>query len=212
VTEEFRFSDLLKLADGTGSGTVPAGDYETMIENAEVRQTGTGKQKIAVRYKILNGPYAGRNVLDDMVLSPGNANAVAIFFRKMAQLGLDSGYFSRDPSLEKVAADLRDRRQKITVELRMWNGTERTSVSRITTASEGTVPGGFAMPGPSFSPPPPRVQEPEPPLPPAPPVTNLPPPPLPAPEPPAAEEVIFEEEVTEDAAPPAPPAPPSLPF
>jgi Protein of unknown function (DUF669) len=229
VAEEFSFKDLLAAADKSGFSNLPVSEYDVRIDSAEVRQTATGKQKITVKYKVLGGPYANRVIFNDMVLSPGSPNAMAIFFRQMAAMGLDSAYFSQDPSLSKVAADLADREMRILTENRTWQGVERMGVAKIMPAAQGSsnIPGGN---GNGFAPPPPPSLY-EAPLPAA---SSPPPPPPPAPamipEEVAAEfgavEIVEEDDAVDavaaeaeeekpvpPAAPSGPPAPPpGMPF
>jgi hypothetical protein len=187
--EEFVFSDLLKKAESAGGGfsALPAGEYEVTIESAEVRKTGTGKSKIAVRFKVTGGPHNGRAVFNDFVLSPGNDNAMVIFFRQMSALGLKSEYFSQNPSLEQVAKDLAGRRARLRLGVRTWQEVERNSVLGIMPAA-GPQAGAFGSgaSGPSFAPPPPLPR-------------------------PAAVAEAPEEVAAQDL-PASPPPPPGLPF
>jgi hypothetical protein len=100
--------------------------------DASVRQTGTGKNKIVVRFEVTSGPSAGRAVFNDFVLTPGNPNAMVMFFRQMKNLGLDQAYFSRNPSLQQVAQDLTGRAQRLRLGIRNWQGVDRNSVLQIT--------------------------------------------------------------------------------
>lgn len=218
MTEEFKFSDLLKAADSSGFGQVPVGEYDVRVDNAEIRQTGTGKQKIAVRFKVTSGPHNDRSILNDFVLSPGNPNAMAIFFRHMGALGLDAGYFSQDPSLQRVAADLRGREARVKIAMRSWQGVERVSVEQVLPSRNGSgaIPGGFAPPAPGFTPAAPPAAPAPPRIPPPPPVQAAPPPPAPAPPPvpeaPAEAEYDNEPAPEDDKPASPPPAPPGLPF
>jgi len=219
VAEEFRFSELLKQADNSGFGIIPASDYDAVIDNAEVRETSTGKQKLACRFRIIGGAYNNRVLLNDFVLSPGSPNAMAIFFRHMAALGLDSAYFSRDPSLNRVADDLKDKEARIKVETRTWQGVERNGIAQVQPPRKNRgfeAPGGPAPVSASSAPAPVVNVAPTPPV-----MPDLPPPATPAKEEPkiaTVEEVFGNIEIVKEDSPNGsatmvpPPPPPGLPF
>lgn len=139
MSEEINFADLLNQAEKSGFSfsALPASEYDTKILSAEVRQTGTGKNKIVVRFEVTAGPYQGRNIFNDFVLTTANSNAMVIFFRQMAAMGLDSKYFSRNPSLQQVAQDLVGREQRLRLGIRNWQGVDRNSVLQIIPAGGG---------------------------------------------------------------------------
>jgi hypothetical protein len=207
MSEDFSFSDLIKQAENAGGAfePLPNGEYETVVETADARKTGTGKSKIVVRYKVKGGPYNNRTVFNDHVLSPGNPNAMIIFFRQMSALGLKSDYFSQNPSLEKVASDLIGKSARLRLGTREWQSVKRNSVLAILPATGGIPPVAGLPPAPSFAPPQiPSV---------TPPVTLTPPPVT------IVEAVVeqLEEAMGETPLPVAQPpssvtAPPSLPF
>jgi hypothetical protein len=216
MSEDFSFSDLLKQAENAGGAfePLPNGEYEVVVDTATAQKTNTGKSKIAVRYKVQGGPYNNRTVFNDHVLTPGNPNAMIIFFRQMSAVGLKSDYFASNPSMERVAADMIGKKARLRLGTREWQNVKRNSVLAIlpSTGSPGAVPGLPAAP--SFSVPPPLSSMP---IPPAPvPVAPAPVPPAPVPEPPAAveEEIAeqIEEIIEEQAAAPLPsPPPPAVP-
>lgn len=234
--EDFSFADLLRQAEQVGFSALPAGEYDTQVVSAEARRTGTGKNKIAVRFQVNGGPHNGRSIFNDFVLSPQNTNAMVIFFRQMSAMGLNTEYFAGNPSLDKVAADLVNRKQRLKLGVRTWENVERNSVLSIMPAREGSVPGGFQgfmsspvspVPAPSHvhAPAPAPVPAPAPapassaappPPPPPPAAAPVPPPPPPAPAaapapPEPAEEVTEIIEVIQETS-PGPEAPPGLPF
>lgn len=196
MAEEIVFSDLLKQAEASGYtfSALPANEYDTKIASAEVRQTGTGKNKIVVRFQVTSGPFSGRTVFNDFVLSPGNPNAMVIFFRQMAAMGLDGSYFAQNPPLSKVAADLNGREQRLRLGIRNWQGVDRNSVLQIMAPAGGGngVPGGPVVTGTVLPPPvlpqahaeaappgPPQPASPEPQAQPQPQPTGSTPPPMP---------------------------------
>jgi Protein of unknown function (DUF669) len=220
----FNFSDLLKTVEQTtGFNALPANEYDVEIVSSEARKTGSGKSKIAVRYRVLSGPHQGRNVFNDHVLSPGNPSAMVIFFRHMNAYGLSNDFFAANPPLDAVAKELMGKKVRVRLGVRTWNDVERNSILQITplTASgPGSLPSAFGQvpvpsPAPHHAPPPPlpRSAPLPPPVPaPAPPVA----PPLPQPaamQPPAPEpEPEPEAAAPEPERPKMPQPPPGMPF
>lgn len=59
-------------------GPVPAGNYNVVVEKAEVSPTKTGGEMIKVQLKILDGDQAGRNIFDQFNIKNANPQAVQI--------------------------------------------------------------------------------------------------------------------------------------
>lgn len=138
------FSDLLKAAEDAGFSLCPVGDHDVKIVSAEAKKSAAGKDMILIKYEVTSGPHAGRKVLNNIVISPENANALGFFFRNMRAMGLDSAYFAANPTVQKVAADLAGKLCRITVGRREWNGEEREDVKKIMPPATGT--GGIPAP------------------------------------------------------------------
>jgi hypothetical protein len=153
----FNFSDLTKAADDAGFTVIPKSDYDLEVVTAEAKQTGTGKHKISVRFKVISGPYAGKSVFNDFVISPDNGTALGFFFRHMKVLGLDRGYFDTNPPLTAVASSIIGRRCTGSVSIREWQGQERNQLDGIKPLAGNVTGSAPMMPTPhspgSFPPP-----------------------------------------------------------
>lgn len=125
------FSDLLKAAEDAGFSNTPPGTYDVVVTEAEAKTTSAGKDMIVVKFQIQGGPHGGRKVPNNFVISPENANALGFFFRHMRALGLDSAYFSQNPTPQQVAQSLVGKSCRIEVGTRTWNGEEREDVKKI---------------------------------------------------------------------------------
>lgn len=125
------FSDLLKAAEDAGFSNCPPGTYDAVVVEGTAKTTSAGKDMIVVKFQIQGGPHGGRKVPNNFVISPENANALGFFFRHMRAMGLDSAYFSQNPSPQKVAADLVGKTCQIEVGTRTWNGEEREDIKKI---------------------------------------------------------------------------------
>lgn len=131
------WNDLQKAAGEAGFDPVPAGTYDVVVDTATAKKAGTGKDMISCQFKVKGGPYDGKTVFNQFVLSPENPNALAFFFRHMAAMGLGEAYFASNPQLERVAADLQGRECRITVSIREWNETMRNQVDAVAAPAGG---------------------------------------------------------------------------
>lgn len=195
------WSDLQKAAGDAGFEPVPAGTYDVIIKSTKATQSTSGKDMIKVTFKVENGPYSGRQLFNQFVISPDSANALAFFFRHMSALGLKDAYFATGPSLEQVAKELENRRARVKVSISQWQGQDRNQVDGVMPPADGVEkgdPGAVSTPTPSL----PSPSTPAP--------AAAPTPTLPAP---AATPQVTPA-VAPDPTPPAPvmPAPPELPF
>jgi hypothetical protein len=127
----FSWGELKQAADDAGFSVIPAATYNVIVKKAEAKKTGTGKDKINVQFVVSDGPYAGKPVFNDFVLSPENGTALGFFFRHMKALGLGAEYFAANPPLPAVAAALVGRPCQVEVGVRVWNEEDRNEVNKI---------------------------------------------------------------------------------
>lgn len=144
----FSWNDLQTAADDAGFGVIPAGEYEAIVKTAEHKKTGTGKDKIAIRFSVTGGPASGKSVFNDFVISPDNGTALGFFFRHMKALGLGPDYFASNPDLAKVAGDLVGRNCVVVVGIRQWNEEDRNEVKAIKPSGGAAAPMTAASAGP----------------------------------------------------------------
>lgn len=144
----FSWGDLQQAADDAGFGVIPAGEYEAVVKTAEHKKTGTGKDKIAVRFSVTGGPSEGKSVFNDFVISPDNGTALGFFFRHMKALGLGPDYFATNPDLGKVASDLVGRNCVVVVGIRQWNEEDRNEIKGIKPSGGAAAPLTAASSGP----------------------------------------------------------------
>lgn len=94
-----------KKAD-EGFKPIPDDQYDFVISKAEAIKTAKGKDMYKVQAKVVSGDHARRVVFHNFVVSLESAQAMSIFLRQMAILGLDEAYFAAEPAAAQVAADL----------------------------------------------------------------------------------------------------------
>lgn len=135
-----------QLMDQASAGfePVPAGPYDAEIIKAEYKQASTGKDMWIVQFKVLAGPYANRTIYNQFVLSEDNPNALGIFFRHMAVLGLDGEFFGMLPEgqagHDAIAGAMIGSKAKITVSQREYpkgSGTMRNDVNDVQASQLG---------------------------------------------------------------------------
>jgi len=232
------FNRAIQDAKGASFEALPQGDYDVEVAKADAVTSSSGKPMIKVTMRVVSGPYERRPIINQFVFSADNPTAVAIFFRHMKAFGLDEAFFAAlgsAASLEPVASALVNRRARLTIGHREWQGETRNEVKAVkpyTGAPVAAPPPGPSAPGagpavrpptgPTAPVPPPAA----PPLPvaaapvPAPQVQSVPQPPAPAPTSATPVPVATTEAApssapastaaTSDAA--APAGPPKLPF
>lgn len=91
---------IVDFSEVKGAEPIPSDVYECAIETSEYRTSKTGNPKISVGWKVLDGPYAGRMVFDDISFAP---NALPVTKSKLVGMGFDPN-IQLDP--EEFAPDL----------------------------------------------------------------------------------------------------------
>lgn len=145
------WKDLQRAAGDAGFEPLPVGWYDVVVDTAEATQSGSGKDMIKTTFRVEGGPYDGKKVFNQFVISPENANALAFFFRHMAAMGLNDAFFAAEPRTEQVAGALVGRRARIKVSIRQWNEQDRNNVDQVAPPQGGaaTAPSPSAAPLPT---------------------------------------------------------------
>lgn len=139
------WGEILKLAGESGFTPLPSGSYDMYVETATAKQASSGKDMIALRFKVESGPHEGRNVFSNIVISPESEAALGFLMRKLAAFGLDHEYFaaisgqSVQSTISQVAADLENRRCVAEVTIREFGGQERNDVNAIKPPADGVT-------------------------------------------------------------------------
>lgn len=109
-------------------GVLPAADYDLKIIKSEAKQARTGKLMYAITCEVTEGPYKGRKVWSNIVLTRDNPTALGFFFRNMAAIGIDKSYFMQNPSDSQVADALLGREFRGQVAIKQWQGQDRNEL------------------------------------------------------------------------------------
>ena len=141
------WGDLIKdAADTGGYDPLPDGDYDLQVVEAVAKVTQTGKTMFAVKAQVQTGAHAKRLVWDNLVVTTDNPNALGMFFKKMAALGLPREYFTSNPTNAQIEAALKGRTFRAAVGTRTWQGQKKNeiksyySVPAVASASPAPAP------------------------------------------------------------------------
>jgi hypothetical protein len=203
TTNQIPWDELMDAADEASIAPIPASDYDVIIDSVEATTSSTKKPMWKIVCKVENGQYKDRKIYTQQTLTMDNQNAMAIFFKTMAVVGLNKQYFASKPTPQDVAQALVGRRFRAKVGVERWNEEDRNKITRWLPLTGG---GLTPPPGGSIPPPPAPAASTTPPPPPAP-AAAAPPPPPPAPAAPAAPEAPAAETAAAGPAPAESPAP-----
>lgn len=134
-----KWSEWLAAADESGFSAIPAGEYDLYVSTAGATQSSSGKDMLKLTFVVESGPHEGSKIFTNMVISPESPAALGFLIRKLAALGLDREYLSANPSLEKVASDLENRRCTAKVTQREFGGSMRNDVDTLKPPADGVT-------------------------------------------------------------------------
>ena len=144
MTAPINFADLMQQSKGQLE-PVPDGDYNFKVVDAQATQASTGSPMIKTKLEITDGPHVKRRIYWNATLTVDNPMALAIFFRNMANLGLNDAYFQSQPTMDQVASAMMNRTGRMTLSQRTWQGVARNEVKAILPPLAGV--GGPVAPG-----------------------------------------------------------------
>lgn len=79
--------DASRVEPATGFDTVPAGWYNVMVDQSDLKPTNDGAgTRLNVRYTILDGQYQGRKLFQGFNLQNANPQAVEIAYKQLSAL------------------------------------------------------------------------------------------------------------------------------
>jgi hypothetical protein len=125
---------------------VPEGEHPVKITDCQATNASTGKLMFKLVAEILEGPAAKRKVYGNLVLSPENSTALAMFFKNMTAIGLGDEFFAQEPNPDQVARNCIGRQARVVIKHREWLGNKRGDIDRWVPALGGGL-GGPIAPG-----------------------------------------------------------------
>lgn len=142
---EFNWQQLMAEAD-VGVLPVPIGEYELQVGTAVIKPTNNGKDRIACRYNVVQGPHTGRPVFHGFTLSPESSASMGFFFRQMKAHGLGPEFFAQNPSIQQVADNLIGKLVHVKIGIEPYQGEDRNSLDGF---SPSQLPGGAPVAAPA---------------------------------------------------------------
>jgi hypothetical protein len=152
------WGDLVKDAGDVGSyEPLPDGDYDLTVIEATAKSSQSGKTMFALKAQVQSGAHAKRLVWDNLVVSPENANALGMFFRKMAALGLTREFFASNPSNAQIEQAMKGRSFRASIGSRTWQGQKKNEIKMYYVSTPGVAataaaPAAAAAPAPAPAP------------------------------------------------------------
>jgi len=135
---------------------VPVGKYTVQVDSAEATTSSTGKLMYKIKMSVTSGKHTGATLYNNVVLTPDNKKAMAMFFRNMDALGVSAQFLRGQPTPtpDQVAGKMIGTTLQVEVEHREWQGVNREEVKSMTKlqgAAGGlpSAPGGAPLPPPT---------------------------------------------------------------
>lgn len=141
------WNQFIKQAEEAGESLgdftpIPAANYDVNVLKAEAKKTKNGKDMIVVTFVVEGGPYGGRRVWSNLVVSPESPKAMAILIRQLTALGVRP-LLEAGASFEQIAAALAGALANIKVSVGEYGGKPKNEVDGISARQ-----GGFSGPTP----------------------------------------------------------------
>jgi len=140
--------DASRVSPDVGFDVVPAGWYNVMVDQSELKPTNDGSgTRLNFRYVILDGQYQGRKIFHGLNLQNANAQTVEIAYKQLSALAHAVGHTQVGDSSE-----LHNRPLKIKVKVRPPKDgyDEQNDISQWKNINEqvGAAPAQQVQPGP----------------------------------------------------------------
>lgn len=110
------------------------GDFPVEVVKATHGESSNKNPMVKVQLKVTAGPFAGRVIFHNFVLSD-NQFVQRKFFTDLAVLGADDAFFDQEPSMDMLCSQIMGRQAVVTVEPREWNGEMRENVTAFKAAT-----------------------------------------------------------------------------
>ena len=144
------WADLVKDAGESSIGNyepLPDGDYDLKVIEVKSTVSASGKTMFKLTTEVQGGAYNKRRIWDNLVVSPENKNALAIFFGKLQALGVPREFFSNNPSNAQIETAIDGKLFRAKVGSRTWNGDKKNEITKYY-----VNPAGVAVSAPAVSP------------------------------------------------------------
>jgi len=135
--------DIVSAADEEAA-PVPDGEYDAVLDRADVVESSTGKEMFACTFHIDTGPYKGKVLKRNIVISTENPRSLIVVIRHLQALGLPKEWVSDAPGTGAIAAELPGRYCTLKVGKGKGQYSDRSEVTDIQPPRQGVT---NALPG-----------------------------------------------------------------
>ncbi|MGV1079710.1 MAG: DUF669 domain-containing protein [Candidatus Nanopelagicales bacterium] len=123
-------ADYASLGEELAPPLLPNGPYNAVVKRAVPGTTAAGKGRIVVTCEILDGPYAGREIVQQLTWSPESEVARRIFRQALAVLGASHEWvLQTSANMATVAERITGAHAQIQVSEKSFNGEPRNEVN-----------------------------------------------------------------------------------
>lgn len=128
-------------ADAGDIAPIPVGKYHAIITSAELKTSAnTNREYWAVKFRIQDGPQAGKTVYNNFVLVEDNPNALRAFFINMQNIGISQQQLIALGTDKNALTPLLVGRQALlTITHREYQGSMRDNVDRVDKHPAGPI-------------------------------------------------------------------------
>lgn len=139
----YDWNALRKAADDA-SKPIPDDWYDVVVDKAEATVASTGSKMLKVKLRVVGGPYDGRVLFTNFVMSTENGFAMSIFFRNLDALGINPQRDAPGGSMEELAFAMTGRQARAQVGTRVWQNQPRNEINNMARSGSPQVgvPGG----------------------------------------------------------------------
>lgn len=135
MSDSINFKKLRETAT-----TVLQGDYKVVADKVTFKKTQKDAPMWVINLKVTDGPFAGRTVNLNLILSHEHNFMVKRFFKFMGALGADDKFFDANPSPDAVSAHVQGRHAIATFkEGAEFRGEKREEVEDLRSADGAVV-------------------------------------------------------------------------
>ena len=122
------WDDLMDAAGDSDFSPIPASDYTVKITSTEATKSSTDKPMWKYTIEVQDGPHATRKVFGQQTLSQESPNALDMFFRQMAAIGLTKEFFKTKPTAQQIADAMLGRQFRARIAIKEYQGSPRNEV------------------------------------------------------------------------------------
>jgi uncharacterized protein DUF669 len=125
------WDDLKKTRDDVKK-LIPDGDQPMLcIESEAIHAKESGNPMLKLKLTIREGEFKGRNLFTNIVVAADNGWALDRLFKNLEAFGIGDEQLALKPSMEQLAAMIKDRNVIATIGHKEWKGEDRNEITEL---------------------------------------------------------------------------------